>query len=241
MSINKILNTLKNTELINQGFQLNVDKDKNISLVKETEKTFQKLSFPISKKNFTLYTPTSSISFKELQGLWVDLCYEAIARQLDFKVTTKWKEENYPSFTTQMYRQVNTPLGIIESKFTELTVPDYFNLEGIDNRSIEVGKYLEYLTEYYNKCSEPFFKAIPDMLTLDKLTDGLDMHNLSLYLSDIPILKKVLLTQITNNPKKETYFYEYSSLLEPHKTTTNVAPIYASLMKVKDYFENHPV
>ncbi len=240
MSINKILDILKNTELVNQGFQLNVDKDKNVSLVKETGDTFLKLSLPISKKDFTLYTPNTTISFKVLQGLWADLCFEAITKKLDFKVTAKWREENYPSFTTQMYRQVNTPSGIIESKFKELTVPDYFKLEGIDNRSIAVEKYLEYLTEYYYKCSEPFFNAIPDMFTLDKLTNGLDMYNLSLYLSDIPILKKVLLTQITNNPNKETFFCEYSNLLEPHKATANVAPIYASLMKIKDYFANYP-
>ncbi len=240
MSINKVLDILRNTDLVNQGFQLNVDKDKNVSLLKETEKTFLSLSIPISKKNFTLYTPNTTISFKKLQGLWVDLCFEAITKKLDFKVTSKWRDENYPSFTTQMYRQVNTPSGIIESKFKELTVPDYFNLEGIDNRSIEADKYLEYLTDYYYKCSAPFFKAIPDIFTLDKLTDGLDMHNLPLYLSDIPILKKVLLTKITNNPNKETYFDEYSAFLTPHKETPNVAPIYASLMKIKDYFANHP-
>jgi hypothetical protein len=240
MNLENIIGTLKYSELVKFGFQITLDIDKNVYLVKDSQNRFLELSFPISKKDYTLYTPISSIAFKELQRLWVDLCYEAIARRLDFKVTPKWREEHYPSFTTQMYGQVNTPAGVIESKFKTLTVKDFFNLEGIDNESIGIEKYLDYLTEYYHQCSEPFFKAIPDIYVLDKMTDGLDFYHLSLYLSINPSLKKVLLTQITNNPNKKTYFEEFRNRVEPHKDLPNVAPVYASLMKIKDYFNNVP-
>lgn len=238
MNLESIIDTLKQSELVKLGFKVMLDIDKNVSMVKENENSFLALSFPISKRDFTLYTPISTIAFKELQRLWVDLCYEAIEGKKDFRVTQKWRKENYPSFTTQMYGRVNTPAGVIESKFKKLTVKEYFNLEGLDNESIGVEKYLDYLTDYYHQCSEPFFKAIPDMFVLDKITDGLDFYQLSLYLSINPSLKKVLLTQLTNNPNKEVYFEEFRNRAEPNKDLPKVAPVYASLMKIRDYFNN---
>lgn len=236
MNLSIALNYLKNHKLLDYGFQLFVDTDNNISLLKETNNTFLRLSVPYSKTNFRLRTPNSTIAFKELQKLWIILCHEAITKQLDFIVTPQWEADNYPSYTTMMYSQTSTPTGIIESKFNNLTIEDYFNLRSEPDRVITLEEYSDYLIEYYTNYSKPFFEAIPDLFSLDKLTNELDLYHLSLYLSGNGALKKILLMQLTNNSKKESFLEEYRNRLEMNKTSPNITPILASLVKIKDYF-----
>lgn len=239
MSIKKIISKLEKSNLVKVDFKVKTDRDKNIFFEKETEKAFQTVSIPYSKKDFSLFTPNTSIAFKDVQKLWVDLCYEAISRTTNFKVTDKWKSEFYPSHTTVMYGKSKTSNGIIESKFKNLPVEEFYNLpEGVDKIN-DIEQYLSYLDEYYTQCSKPFFDAIPDIYTLDKITDGLDIYELSLYLTQNGTIKKILLMHLTKNPNKEQYFEEYKNRLLPNKNMPAVAAILSSLEKIKEYFKHH--
>jgi hypothetical protein len=239
MKFNNIINYLKDHPLTGLGFELSVDTDNNLSFTKETQNNFLKLSIPYSKQDFSLKTPNTTIAFKELQKLWVELCYETIADQVGFAVSPRWMSDHYPSYTTMMYRQVNSPSGVLRSKFNNLTIEQYFNLEeDHTNKSVSPEQYVNYLVTYYDTCAKPFFEAIPDLASLDKLTDNLDIYHRALYLSANSTLKKILLMHLTNNPNKEAFTEEFRSNLEINKTSPNVAPLAASLQRIKNHFNS---
>lgn len=223
------------------GFDIDNRDDSGISFIKRVGDIYKSISIPykIAKDHIFLGTPVASIGIPYFEELVVDLCYEAIAREKDFKMTSKWKDEAISEATTILYVQAESPSGRIMSKFQNYTVENHFNkvFEGFVN---DFSEYIEYLKKYNEESLVPFYESVKNINALDKLTDGLDIFHLSLYLTGIPSLKKIILMHLTNNSDREVFFEEYKKRLEPHKTTPNVAPIYASLIKIKDYFANHP-
>ena len=57
-------------------------------------------------------------------------------------------------------------------------------------------------------------------------------------MTQIPVLKKILLMHSTNNRNKTIYTSTYKSHLEPHLERENVAAIMSSLEKIESYFES---
>jgi hypothetical protein len=74
--------------------------------------------------------------------------------------------------------------------------------------------FIQYIDKYYLICAIPFFNSLPDMQSLDEITENTDIYGLGLYLSSYPYLKKIILSSLTNNPNRDKYYSDYKNILE---------------------------
>ena len=237
--INFHKDSLYNNFFKDKGFSMEISPTSGLhfKLTGDTKHWHITIPYKSTHKSFQVGTPITSIGFLHLENLYIDLCYEGITRKKDFHITPKWKIDSISNSTTVLYIQSETPNGVIKSKFENLTVSDFFKLPKEEFTDV-TDNYVEYLKTYFAKSATPFFNNVKDIHSLDNLTNELDIYQLSLYLTGIPSLKKILLMHLTDNPKRDKYLESYESRLKPHQTTPNVAALLSSLEKINDYFKS---
>ncbi|MCO5277408.1 MAG: hypothetical protein M9911_05415 [Saprospiraceae bacterium] len=227
-------NKLKRSTLLNQGYHIIIDRDRNLNFVKEENEKILSISVPYSRKDGTLYSASSSIIFTKIQKLFTDLCFKAIKGNLNFIPDSKWLSEQYKNATVSTGVKVQSPKGIIYSEFKDYSLKDYLNAE-LDECQ-EVDLYKDYLDHYLRVSAEPFFTGIPDVVCLDKLTDNKDNYHLALYLNGIPPLKKIVLMYVVGNPQKEEALQKYKNQLSSIPSNNSIEAILYSINQVESYF-----
>lgn len=224
------------------GFDIEQSEDSEITFIKDEGDLVKFISIPfkVIDGNIYLSTPTSSIGIPSFEKLVIDLSYESFAMKKDFIATSKWKEEAKSEITTTLFVEADSPSGKIQSLFYNYTIENYFEHFYDSGFVNDFKNYIIYLEKYYEKSVKPFYESIFNLKSLDDFTNNLDLFQLGLYFTKVPPLKKIILMHLNENPNKDDFYNEYFNRLAPHKTSPNVAPIYSSLIKIKDYFSNHP-
>lgn len=241
MNSKEIINKLGKSDFTDLGFSLIIsDVAKNIGYVKDNGSCLLRVGLPYSRNSFAFQNALTTICFKELEKLFTDLCSESIIGKINTEFTDEQKEEHYLFHTTSIHVKKNTPYGDIESVFKYKELKDVVLLEETDN----IDLYIKYLNLYCKECAMPFFNSIPDIQALDNLTDEKDIFEIGLYLTHIPSLKKIIISNLTNNPKKNDYFYNFKNMMEvnyantsiPAQSKTQILANLSSLEKIKKYF-----
>jgi len=207
LRINK--NILQNTRPINSGFKIEIDKAQNIYFYKEEAKRTLRIGIPYSRQTNEIFTLSSSISFHRIQSLYVETCYPIISK--NSKVTLKGadKKEQLNNATINTGKQIETPDGILNSRFKNIEIEKDTNPKEM--------KIMQYVNDYYSKSAEPFFTEINSITKLDKLTDNLSIYELSLYLTNVPMLKKILLKRQIDKEQAKYLLNSYRNKLTENK------------------------
>lgn len=229
----KILDHLQSEFFNNIGFVRKLDKDNNLSYSKELPG--RGLIIWSGYRNDYFWGASSSIVFKELQKLYTDLCHHAMARDVRFAPNKKWLEEQYNSSSINSNIKVQSPAGVLNSRFKGYSLADHFKNDSI-SKIDDIDKYIDYLDRYYEQSAKPFFTSLPDLMSLDKLTDNMDNYFLSLYLTGIPPLKKIVLMHIVDNPFKEEALQKYRDQLKSVPSDNTIEALLQSLQNIETYF-----
>ncbi len=242
MNKKEILKELAKSNLTGLGFSLiTSDVENNLGFVKDCDSRLLRIGLPYSRNNFVFYNALTTICFKEIEKIYTDLCCEATIGKINTSFTDVQKKQHYLHHTTSIYIQVKTPNGVIKSEFNYLNISDLYPFTETGN----IDLYMKYLNKYYIDCALPFFKSIPDIQALDKLTDDKDEFEIALYLSNFSELKKIILANLTNNPKKDEYFYNFKNVMDinysiptiPMQSKEQILANLSSLEKIKKYFD----
>lgn len=236
MIIDEYINYFMKSKLVEIGFEIIIDIENNISLIKKEESRILKIGVPYSRDNYNLYSPNWSISFILLQKLYADLCYPAIQRNNCFEPDQNWLREQYEYPTIICGAKIDTMNGVLFSKFKCLSIADFsgdLSKEYINNINV----YVDYLNKSYWNTDKHFYSIVKTEVDLNNLTHNLNLYELSLYLTGIPPLKKIVLMGIVEDTTITEYISNYENTLKSISRNVVIDSILTSLANIKSYFD----
>lgn len=238
MTNKEIINELKKSRLIDLGFDIEQDRDKNINLVKRDKGSIARyIGIPYSRVSDEIFSASASIVFVDLQKLYTDLCYAAILRDKNQKPKKSWLEEQYGNYSINSNTKMESPNGLLHSVYNGYSLTEYYEDTKV-GKDIDIKNYVSYLEKFYQISAEPFFSNVPDLKKLDEITENLDIYNLGLYLTGIPLLKKIVLMHIVDNPYKKEALKKYRDQLNSVQSNKTIEALLHSLENIEIYFDS---
>lgn len=231
---NKILLEFNNYIFKMYGFENYIDSKRNI-YYKQTINNNIFIVWP-GIRDEQYWGCSASIVFSDLQVKYTNLCSAAITRNNKFVVTNEWLGENYSNPSINSNVKVDTPNGVIISKFYGLTLQDYLQDSAINSIN-DKDTYIGYLEEYMTNSALIFFKDVNNGIKLNSITNNVNKYELGLYLTGIPPLKKIVLMGIVEDTTITEYISNYENTLKSISRNVVIDSILTSLTNIKSYFD----
>ena len=235
--MNEIVEILRESNPLTNGYRIESDKDQNSYFILEQSNRKNVIWLYYSNEKKKLVGLGSSIVYSDIQRVYAELCYPIITKSLNQYLDKTSFQEQMNNPTINCGTTMETPNGIIESRFENYSLTEYNQLRATNN--IDANQHiLEFVDWYYKRIESSFFSRLKSIEDLDSITDNLNIYELGLYLTNVPKLKKIIIKYLLNKPEAIELQKEYENLLIPNKGDKMADLILECLRNIRLKYEN---